>query len=70
MQTAAYALPMKASVILKSELKRRGVTYARLAELLGEKEDTVSKRIKRGGFSADWFVLCLEAIGVRDIRID
>lgn len=65
-----YALPMEAKAILKAELKRRGVSYRDLAERLGETEANVNKKISRGGFSADWFIRCLELIGSRDIRID
>lgn len=65
-----YHLPMEAKAILKSELKRRGVSYRELAERLGDTEQNVNKKISRGGFSADWFIRCLELIGARDIRID
>jgi hypothetical protein len=61
--------------ILKSELKRRGVTYASLAERLGElgvheNERNLNNKISRGGFTAGFFVMCLEAIGCQTVRIE
>lgn len=60
--------------ILRAEMSRRAVTYEQLAEKLadlGVKDSAVNIRNKvaRGGFSAVFFVQCLEAIGVREIRI-
>jgi Domain of unknown function (DUF6471) len=60
--------------ILKGELKRRGVTYARLAERLGERgvhenERNLNNKISRGGFTAGFFVMCLEAIGCQTVRL-
>ena len=64
----------KAKNILKAELKRRGITYAQLAELLGEKgvqenERNLNNKISRGGFSAAFMILCLESIGCSDLRL-
>jgi 3-mercaptopyruvate sulfurtransferase SseA len=63
----------KAKNILKGEMKRRGVTYAQLAELLSEKgiqenERNLNNKVSRGGFSAAFMILCLESIGCSDIR--
>ena len=65
----------KAKNLLKGELKRRGVTYARLAELLAERgvqenERNLNNKISRGGFSAAFLLLCLQAIGSTDLRFD
>jgi hypothetical protein len=65
---------IKAKNILKGELKRRGITYAQLAERLGEmgvheNERNLNNKISRGGFTAGFFVMCLEAIGCVDIRL-
>ena len=54
--------------VLKGELKRRGVTYSQLAQRLGElgiheTERNLNNKISRGGFTAGFFVMCLEAIG-------
>jgi hypothetical protein len=68
------AFEAKAKNILKGEMKRRGVTYAQLAELLSEKgiqenERNLNNKVSRGGFSAAFMILCLESIGCVDIRI-
>ncbi len=64
----------KAKNLLKGELKRKGVTYAQLAEKLGEigiqeNERNLNNKISRGGFSAAFLLECLNAISVTDIRI-
>jgi len=64
----------RAKNILKGEMKRRGVTYAKLAELLSDKgiqenERNLNNKVSRGGFSAAFMILCLESIGCADIRI-
>ncbi len=64
----------KVKGILRAEMARRGMTYEQLAERLAElgvKDSAVNIRNKvaRGGFSAVFFVQCLEAIGAREVRI-
>lgn len=64
----------KAKNILKGEMKRRGVTYAQLAELLSEKgvqenERNLNNKVSRGGFSAAFMILCLETMGCSEIRL-
>lgn len=64
----------KAKNLLKGELKRRGITYAQLAERLAglgvqENERNLNNKISRGGFTAAFLILCLEAIGVADLRL-
>lgn len=64
----------RAKNLLKAELKRKGVTYAQLAEKLGEvgvteNERNLNNKISRGGFSAAFLLQCLAAIGVSDVRI-
>ncbi len=61
--------------ILRAEMTRRGMTYEQLAERLAEisvKDSAVNIRNKvaRGGFSAVFFMQCLEAIGVKEVRLD
>ena len=65
----------KAKNLLKGELKRRGLTYAQLAEKLAalgvqETERNLNNKISRGGFTAAFLVQCLEAIGAKDLRLD
>lgn len=62
------------SNILKAELKRKGVTYAQLVELLGEigieeKEANIRNKLARGKFSAAFMVGCLRAIGCDSVEI-
>ena len=60
----------KAANILKSELKRQGVTYAQLADLIGDKEPNVRNKLSRGKFSAAFLFQCLSAIGLREVRFE
>lgn len=65
----------KAKNLLKGELKRKGMTYAQLAEKLAEigvqeNERNLNNKISRGGFSAAFLIQCLEVIGARDVRLD
>ena len=65
----------RAKNLLKSELKRRGVTYTGLAEKLAavgvvENERNLNNKISRGGFTAAFLLQSLEAIGVKDLRLD
>jgi hypothetical protein len=65
----------KAKNILKAELKRKGVTYAQLAEKLSalgvsENERNLNNKISRGGFTAAFLFQCLFVIGCNTIRLD
>lgn len=71
---ASSAYEAKAKNILKGELKRRGLTYAQLAEKLAvigveETDRNLNNKISRGGFSAAFLVQCLEAIGAQTIHL-
>jgi transcriptional regulator with XRE-family HTH domain len=57
----------KAANMLKAELKRQGVTYAQLADRIGEKEVNIRNKLSRGKFSAAFFLKALDAIGVASI---
>lgn len=64
----------RAANILKSELKRHGVTYAELVAKLAkigipEKEVNVRNKLSRGSFTAAYFLQCLEAVGVKELRL-
>jgi len=59
----------KAANILKAELKRQGVTYAQLAELIEDKEPNVRNKLSRGKFSAAFLIQSLAAIGVSELRL-
>lgn len=61
--------------MLKAELKRRGISYKELAtrlEAMGihETERNINNKISRGGFSAAFFVQCLQAIGCETLHLD
>jgi len=64
----------RAKNLLKGELKRRGVTYAQLAEKLAaigvtENERNLNNKISRGGFTAAFLIQCLVAIGAHGVRL-
>jgi Domain of unknown function (DUF6471) len=64
----------KAKNLLKSELKRRGVTYAGMVEKLAvigvnETERNLANKISRGGFTAAFLLQCATALGVRVLHI-
>lgn len=68
------AYEAKAANLLKSEIKRAGLTYAQLVEKLEvigvhEKEANIRNKMARGKFSAAFMVSCLEAIGVSELRL-
>ncbi|MEQ8399487.1 MAG: DUF6471 domain-containing protein [Roseitalea porphyridii] len=63
-----------AANLLKAELKRKGVTYAQLVEKLAEigvaeREVNVRNKLSRGKFTAAFFLQCLQAIEVHDLRL-
>lgn len=60
---------MKAANLLKAELKRKGVTYAQLADMIGEKEVNIRNKLSRGKFSAAFLLQCLSAIGISELRL-
>jgi hypothetical protein len=59
----------KAANLLKAELKRQGVTYAQLADLIGEKEVNIRNKLSRGKFSAAFLIQALAAISVQDVHL-
>jgi hypothetical protein len=64
---------IKAKNLLKGELKRRGITYAQLAERLAaigiqENERNLNNKISRGGFTAAFLLECMTAIGAHTVR--
>ena len=59
----------KAANLLKAELKRQGVTYAQLADRIGDKEVNIRNKLSRGKFSAAFLFSSLSAIGVERIDV-
>ena len=71
---ATVEFETRAKNLLKAELKRRGVTYAGLAEKLAgigvsENERNLNNKISRGGFTAAFLLQCLTVIGVTEVRL-
>jgi hypothetical protein len=71
--TQAYEA--KAKNLIKGELKRKGLTYANLAEKLAEigvqeTERNLNNKISRGGFTAAFLIQCLEAIGCHTVHLN
>lgn len=65
----------RAKQLLKAELKRHGVSYKQLAEMLdkigvSDTEANIANKISRGGFSAVFLLQCLDAIGCKNLRLD
>ena len=65
----------RAKNILKSELKRRGITYADLAAKLTakgtpENERNLANKISRGSFTAAFFMMCMDVIGARSLSLE
>ncbi len=64
----------RAKNLLKAELKRKGVTYAQLAEKLAgldihETERNLNNKISRGGFSAAFLLQCLSALNIQNVHL-
>jgi Domain of unknown function (DUF6471) len=65
----------QAKGIIRGELKRRNLSYRDLADRLlaigvKENERNISNKIARGGFTAVFFLQCMEAIGVNAIHLN
>ena len=64
----------RVKTILKLELTRQNITYGELTERLkkmgvAETEPNIRNKLSRGTFSAMFLIQCLEAIGVRELRL-
>lgn len=60
--------------LLRAEMTRRALTYqdlaAKLAEIgVKETETNLRTKISRGSFTAVFFIECLSAIGVSNLRL-
>lgn len=65
---------IRAANLLKAELRRKGVTYAKLVEKLGEigieeKEVNVRNKLSRGKFSSAFLLQCLTAIETEHLHL-
>ena len=66
---------IRAKNTLKAELKRRGITYARLAELLTERgvsenERNLTNKISRGSFTTAFFLMVMDVIGANTLQLE
>jgi hypothetical protein len=66
---------LKSKRFLQAELKRRGITYAGLADRLSrmgmrETEGSITVKINRGTFPVWFFIAALAAIGCSQMRMD
>jgi hypothetical protein len=64
----------RVKALLKSELKRRNVSYMELVDRLQsvgvqETEPNIRNKIARGKFTAVFLLQCLESIGVKTLRL-
>ena len=64
----------RAKNLLRSELKRKGLTYVQLSDLLEkigvqENEKNIANKISRGVFTMAFFLQCMAAIEVRELRL-
>jgi len=65
----------RAKGLLKSELKRRNITYYQLVDKLSEigireSEPNIRNKIARGKFTAVFLLQCLTAIGCHTLRLE
>lgn len=65
----------KVKGLLKSELKRRNVSYKDLTDKLAaigvvDSEPNIRNKMSRGKFTAVFLIQCLEAIGSSNLRLD
>ena len=72
---ATVEFETRAKNLLKGELKRRGVSYLQLAEMLAplgvhETERNLANKLSRGGFSAAFLLQCLAAMGVSSLHLE
>jgi 2-hydroxychromene-2-carboxylate isomerase len=68
-------LALRASRFVKAELKRAGLTYAALAERLkehglpSETEASIKAKLRRGTFTATFFLATLAALQLEGIQL-
>lgn len=65
----------KAKRMLRAEMVRQGATYEDLANRLAaigvtDNPPNLRNKVSRGTFTAAFMLQCLEALGVRTLRID
>lgn len=71
---ATEAWGAEASLLLRRVMNNRGWGYQELAEALQDigsmqSAAVINRRINRGNFSAGFFLMCLQALGVANLEI-
>lgn len=65
----------KAKGLLRAEMARKGVTYARLVDFLAaigveDNERNLRNKVSRGKFTAGFLLQCLTALGSTQLRLE
>ena len=65
----------KASALLKSELKKKDVSYGELSQRLAtiglsDTANSITVKINRGAFGFDFFLQCMHVIGTHTLRLE
>ena len=65
----------RTKALLRSEMVKRGVSYAGLVEKLAaigvkDTEANLRNKISRGGFTGAFLIQCLVAMGVTSLRLE
>lgn len=65
----------KASALIKSELKKKDVSYSELSERLAtiglsDNANSITVKINRGAFGLDFFLQCMHVIGTRTVHLE
>lgn len=65
----------RTKALLRSEMVKRGVSYAGLVEKLAEigvkdSEANLRNKISRGGFTGAFLIQCLVAMGATSLRLE
>jgi Domain of unknown function (DUF6471) len=65
----------RASVHLKAEMKKAGVTYVEMVKRLKkhgfkETEASLTMKLKRGAFAASFLLACLAALELEGVRLE
>ena len=69
-------LAERAARFIKAELKRAGITYGQLAAklgehgVIGETENSIKSKLKRGTFAATFLLACLAALERDGVRLE
>lgn len=71
----SYEWLTHAKGLIKSELKKRNISYGQLALRLraiglNDSPENINAKINRGTFSAVFFFQCMTAIGVKKINLE